>query len=243
MTNKMENINSINSNDNIVPGNEQPFNDNIVPGNEQPLNDNMVPQLISCAYDFSNNCPEEYVEYPQLICSVYKLENGIVYKWTRESLYDDYQLHIVHAVGHGGCGCGNPWNIINDYRDELLTTRPDSKKIFEQKSGMHHEILSSQDLRDRMIDGLGSDIWCVYTITQDRKKIIKTYFDARAERSNPERTATRERLIEDPHELIEDIDGGYTVVFVFGSSEFIEQYFIGIPGTLNTMMIEVTHYD
>lgn len=195
--------------------------------------------IISSAYDFDHFS----IMDPQLICSVYKLGNGIVYKWNRKNLYEDYQLHIVHDAGRQGCRCGNPWNIIDNYRDCVLATRPESKKIFEQKSGMCHKILSTQELRDRMIESLESDIWCVYTITQDRKKIIKTYFDFRTHcwNVNPEGEDTRSRLIEDPLELIEDIDKGHTVVFVFGLSSFIEEYYIGLPGTLNTMVIEVIH--
>lgn len=193
------------------------------------------PQLISSAYKFDD-------EYPQLLCSVYRMENGIVYKWTRKSLYEDYQIHVIHDAGKEGCGCGNPWNIIWDYKEEILVTKPKSKKIFEQDSGMYHKILSSQELPESMLDFLSGDMWCVYTITEDRNKIIKTYFDFRADpwEKNSEGVATRERLMKDPSELIVDINNGYTVVFVYGSREFIELYFVKISDE-KIMSIEVTH--
>ena len=89
---------------------------------------------------------------------------------------------------------------------------------FEQKSGMCHKILSSTRItRDRMIEFLKVIYGAFTQITQDRKKIIKTYFDFRTHCWNvdPEGEDTRSRLIEDPLELIEDIDKGHTVVFVF----------------------------
>ena len=52
--------------------------------------------IISSAYDFDHFS----IMDAQLICSVYKLGNGIVYKWNRKNLYEDYQLHIVHDAGN-----------------------------------------------------------------------------------------------------------------------------------------------
>lgn len=203
----------------------------------------VVPELVSSAYSFDDTKENKYVEYPQLLCVVYKLDNGIVYKWEKRNLYEDYQIHIVRDMGSRGCGCGNPWNTIGDYRDQVVSTKPKSEKVFEQNSGMYHKLLSSSfETKEYMKELINGDMWCIYTITEDRTRVIKTYFDFRMTdwKEDPEGEAVRNKPASDPSDLIKDIDNGNTVVFVFGSSEFIETYFIRVSQR-DIMAIEVTH--
>ena len=53
---------------------------------------------------------------------------------------------------------------------------------------------------------------------------------------------TRDNLMEDSLPLVRDINGGHTVVFVYGKTEFIESYYFKPKGSDLVMLVRVEHF-
>jgi hypothetical protein len=173
---------------------------------------------------------------PRLVSSTYVLDNGIEYQWYKKDLYDDYDIEIVNVEAGK-----NIWSIIgDDNKKTVMDTKPKDIPLFEQGTAMYHKLLKEDELRKVLIGDLGDDLWCLYTISENRKELIKTYFDFRGNDAD-EKCPERDRLYNDPSDLISDISNGNTVVFVFGSSNLYEKYFVKVSNT-EFMCIEVKYH-
>jgi hypothetical protein len=171
------------------------------------------------------------------------LNNGVTYQWYKKDLYDNYDIKYIDKDNKELEGC--VWDAIgSENKKTVLATKPKdyAHPLFEQGTAMYHKFLhGDEELRKTLIENLGDDISCVYTISEDRKKLIKTYFDCR---EGDDEFSERDRLFSDPSDLIHDIHNGNTVVFVFGSSDLYERYFVkvGVGEECTTMQIEVKYH-
>jgi hypothetical protein len=162
---------------------------------------------------------------------IYTLECGAQVTWKQSDVFDNYRLEIV-VPSPTSKGCGNPWNLMTEQETILIKSqKPKTAPVpCNLKSMMYQNIISDEkQLSNELQDMLGGDCWGVFVTTQDRKEIIKVYFDARTNGQDLKiHDNIRNDLLKDPNELVEHIKSGHTVVIVLGGNEFIEGYFFKI---------------
>jgi hypothetical protein len=108
----------------------------------------------------------------------------------------------------------------------------------------YQKIIDPNQLKTAIVHSLEGDCNGIFSTSPDRKQ-IKLYYDGRnaahtvkydqltteefhAQREKDE--VERFRLMNDPTDLLQDLENGMTVCIVFGTDEFTEHYYVKLNG-------------
>lgn len=161
----------------------------------------------------------------------------------KKDAFQRYSLEYVDSEPTGGCG--NPFNLMTKEEYEMIINeKPKSHLVTcRLNSILYNKIIKEEDLIETISSDICADCWGIFTITNDRKEVVKIYYDNRNSDEKKWRLnlstkeyhekvkelgKERERLCNDPSDLIDDIKQNNTVVIVLGCEEFIEMYYYKI---------------
>jgi hypothetical protein len=169
--------------------------------------------------------------------NLFTLECGAKVHWSLKTPFEDYELQVVcDPQKDSKKSCGNPFNWMtpSEYK-EITQMRPkNTNKPCKLECMMEQQFFyDTKTVAAELIDFIGADCWGVFTTTQKRDKIVKMYFDTRTDGDDEDSDKLRDKLIEDPAELIDAMNNGLTVVIVMGSKRFIESYFFKVQSPEN----------
>lgn len=168
-----------------------------------------------------------------------QLSNGRVVQWIKNDLFHDYTIKLKVDDDHhdNESRCGNPWSQLNGEETALVkSVKPKYTVPFNLTRYMRETMLFTNvdDLKQELqMNCVGADCWGVFTVSADRKHIIKSYYDARNNNNNTttDLNAKRYALMIDSTPIIKDMDYGHTVVIVFGQRGCMEGYFYKVQDT------------
>lgn len=193
----------------------------------QPVDDKMEIQPMK---------KQKKMDDPEII----NLECGAEVYWVKPDAFGDYSLKVKKMPNPPYKDNGSPWNMMTLEEDTMVREKqPRDRKPCNLGSLMYDNVLTKEELPDKLTDALCCSCYGIFSVTKDRKSIIKMYHDIRNKIHNESDMKEICRLVKDPNDLINDIENGYTVVLVFGTSNFYEQYFFKVKDIY--MMVKIDH--
>ena len=164
-------------------------------------------------------------------------------QWVQPDAFQKYTLCTID-YDEEGFECGNPRNLLQ------LCPEAERKLVRDKepqacgpplhvKSIMYHRVFDSEaEVKSELISMTCCSCWGIYITSVDRKVVHKIYFDTRSIdrddddfRDSPdykEEDKKRQAIIDDPIELLHDMESGLTVVVVLGQTELAEVYYFKI---------------
>lgn len=198
--------------------------------------------ILANSSSMNSQLPYVCLSFAQVLCFIhfffksmssrFYLQNGALVEWQFPDAFNPPVLQVVTyppAAGTKDADDANPWNWMTDNDIENVRNHRPDKKIQPCKidSMMFHKVYAStKDLAVEIQEIIGADCWGLFTTRSDRSQIVKVYFDHRTNQTEQDGDQKeRTRLLEDPSDLIRDIDhGNLTLVIILGDAHFMEYY-------------------
>jgi hypothetical protein len=125
--------------------------------------------------------------------------------------------------------CGNPWNhLSDDYSQMIKTECPEIQQppTHGRRPVTRVTILENlTDLKSELTQDIASDCWSVYTRNASTHLVAHTYFFQPQSLQDQVEHTKREKLIDNPLKLIDDLNQGLQVCCSFGCHPFLDVYY------------------
>ncbi len=160
------------------------------------------------------------------------LQNGVIVEWRRDNVFSKYVLHVVGGEENIQGQCGNPWNMMSSQEEDakIRATRPprEQRNVCGIGSLLSNHVITKDTMKTEMEYTISADCWSVFVMSNDRKELIRVYYDHRIEPEYDSFEDVRGTLCNDSSDLMQHVEHYQTVVCVMGGDEsrpFKEYYY------------------